>query len=118
MSTQPEFLSATTIMSDHVMNPADQELGTITDLMIDLEAGRVAYAVLSVGDFLGLGGKLVAIPWPMLSVDASRECFVLDVSQELLEEAPGIGDEAWPDYTPSHAWLARIYDHYGADRYW
>lgn len=118
MRDQPTFLSASTIISDQVVNPAGQDLGLIEDLMIDLKAGRIAYAVLSFGGFLGLGEKHFAIPWPMLEVDLEAERFVMNVSREVLADAPGIGDDAWPDHMPSHQWLARIYDHYGYEHYW
>jgi hypothetical protein len=115
MQEQPRFLSATTIISDRVVNPAGQELGEIKDLMIDLEAGRIAYAVLAAKD---MAGKLFAIPWPMFEVDGERRCFILRISRALLDEAPGMDEEAWPKYTPAHDWLARIYEYYGSDLYW
>ncbi|MCO5381646.1 MAG: PRC-barrel domain-containing protein [Methanosarcina barkeri] len=59
----PQFLSASTIKGDKVVNRAGEDLGKIEELMIDLEDGRVAYAVLSFGGFLGMGNKLFAIPW-------------------------------------------------------
>ena len=49
------YLTAKTINKDKVINVAGEHLGKIEDLMIDLENGRVAYAVLSFGGFLGLG---------------------------------------------------------------
>jgi hypothetical protein len=57
--------------------------------MIDLENGRIAYAVLSFGGFLGMGDKLFAIPWNTLTVDTVEKRFVLDVDKKKLELAPG-----------------------------
>jgi hypothetical protein len=51
----PRVLSASTINGDAVHNPQGEDLGHIKDLMIDVATGRVAYAVLSFGGFLGLG---------------------------------------------------------------
>lgn len=118
MAEKPEFLSATTIIGDRIINPAGQNLGKIENLMIHLEDGRIVYAVVAFGEDLGLRGKLFAIPWPMLTVDPERKCFVMEVSRELLKQAPGMDEDAWPRYTPSHDWLARIYKHYGYDVYW
>ncbi len=115
MEEQPRFLSATSIVSDRVINPAGEELGVIRDLMIDLEAGQIAYAVLEGKD---MEGKLFAIPWSMFRVDSERRCFVLRASRDLLDTAPGMDNEAWPTFTPSHDWLARIYEHYGSELYW
>ena len=58
----PEFLSASTIKGDKVINTAGEDLGKIEELMLDLRDGRIAYAVLSFDGFLGLGNKLFAIP--------------------------------------------------------
>jgi len=85
----PEFLSATTIKGDKVINTAGEDLGKIEELMIDLSDGRVAYAVLSFGGFLGMGNKLFAIPWGALSLRVHEHAFVLDVPKEVLEKAEG-----------------------------
>jgi sporulation protein YlmC with PRC-barrel domain len=58
----PIFLTARTINGDKVINMAGKHLGKIEDLMIDLENGRVAYAVLSFGGFLGLGNNCFLSP--------------------------------------------------------
>jgi PRC-barrel domain len=74
---------------DKVINRQKEGLGTIEHLMIDEEKGRVAYAVLSFGGFLGMGDKLFAIPWSALAVDTEERQFILDVDKKLLEHAPG-----------------------------
>jgi hypothetical protein len=94
----PRVLSASTICSDAVVNGAGENLGEIEELMIDLESGRVAYAVLSFGGFLGVGNKLFAVPFEALELDAANHCFILDVSREKLERAPGFDKDGWPDF--------------------
>jgi sporulation protein YlmC with PRC-barrel domain len=59
----PRVLSASTLEGDKVTNAEGENLGEVKELMIDLESGRVAYAVLEFGGFLGLGDKLFAVPW-------------------------------------------------------
>lgn len=113
----PQVLSASTMMGDDVINSAGENLGEIKELMIDLEAGRIAYAVLSFGGFLGLGDKLFAIPWEALSLDTEREAFILDVEREMLEEAPGFDDDDWPR-TANREHVVEVYDYYGYERYW
>jgi hypothetical protein len=83
----PLFLTARTINGDKVINMAGEHMGKIEDLMIDLENGRVAYAVLSFGGFLGLGNKLFAVPWEALPVRPHEHVFTLNVSKEILEKA-------------------------------
>jgi sporulation protein YlmC with PRC-barrel domain len=79
---QPYSLSASTITGDDVRNPNGDKLGHIEEIVIDLEDGRVNYAVLSSGGFLGLGDKLFAIPWDMIHVDTERKEVVIDLSKE------------------------------------
>jgi len=59
--TYRRVMSASTLNGDKVVNQAGEDLGKIDDIMIDTPTGRVAYAVLSFGGFLGLGDKLFAI---------------------------------------------------------
>src|SRR6266545_4609381 len=62
-------MGASTLTGDSVRNPAGEDLGKIEEIMIDVPTGRVAYAVLSFGGFLGLGDKLFAVPWGNLTLD-------------------------------------------------
>ena len=58
--------------------------------------GRVAYAVLSFGGFLGMGDKLFAIPWQAFTVDQDSEKLVLNVTKDKLDNAPGFDKDNWP----------------------
>jgi sporulation protein YlmC with PRC-barrel domain len=90
-------LAASTLAGDSVRNAAGEDLGTIDEIMIDLSSGRVAYAVLSFGGFLGMGDKLFAVPWSALKVDEDEKCFILNVDRRTIEEAPGFDKDNWPD---------------------
>ena len=85
--------------------------------MIDLPSGRVAYAVLSFGGFLGMGDKLFAVPWNALRVDEDEKCFILDMDKRTLEAAPGFDKDDWPDMADP-TWGARIYSYYHVSPYW
>lgn len=106
-------------MGNKVVNSAGEQLGTMTELMIDLEAGLVAYAVLSFGGFPGLGNKLFAIPWEALTLNPEEHTFILDVDQEVLEEAPGFDKDHPPEHARHEAgWLFGIYENYGHSPDW
>jgi sporulation protein YlmC with PRC-barrel domain len=113
----PRVLSASSISSDKVVNPQGEHLGTIEDLMIDLNSGRVAYAVLSFGGLMGMGAKFFAIPWESLTVDTGDKSLILNVAKETLENAPGFDKDNWPDMT-NPDWGSGIYSHYGVTPYW
>src|SRR5215813_352584 len=72
-------MGATTLAGDRVRNSAGEDLGKIEEIMIDIPTGRVAYAVLSFGGFLGMGNKLFAVPWEALRVNERDHEFVLNV---------------------------------------
>src|ERR1700683_4251376 len=97
---------------DHVVNRQKENLGTIEHLMIDVEKGRVAYAVLSFGGFLGMGDKLFAIPWSALALDTVERQFILEVKKSL-ERAPGFDKAHWPNMADP-TWDAEVSTYYGA----
>ena len=119
MAYGPMTLSAGTLIGDDVRNPAGEDLGKIEEIMLDVSSGRIAYAVLSFGGFLGIGDKLFAVPWDALTVDTANERFVLDVSKERLEDAPGFDEDNWPETTEADdAWLVSVYEYYETEPYW
>jgi sporulation protein YlmC with PRC-barrel domain len=110
--THRKVLSCATLTGDRVQNRAHEDLGKIDDLMIDLDTGRIAYAVLSFGGILGIGDKLFAIPWDVLSLSQDEHMFILDVPKEKLESAPGFDKDHWPDMADPQ-WTADISSFYG-----
>lgn len=113
----PRLMTASTLTGEDVVNRQGEDLGEIKEIMLDVPRGRVAYAVLSSGGFLGMGDKLFAIPWKALQLDTERKCFVLDVSQEQLKNAPGFDKDRWPNM--SYEPLGReVHAYYKADLYW
>src|SRR5579872_5172448 len=82
-------MSASSMMKDYVYNRMDEEMGSLKEIMVDVPSGKVAYAVLAVGGFLGMGERLFAIPWTSLTLDEDRKCFVMDANKERFEKAPG-----------------------------
>jgi hypothetical protein len=113
----PGVLAADTLTGDKVVNLQNEDLGKIEHLMIDLGSGRVAYAVLSFGGFLGMGDKLFAIPWSALKVDTTEKRFVLNADKALLQRAPGFDKDNWPNMA-DRTWAGGVYSYYGAKPYW
>lgn len=110
-------LAASTMDGDNVQNAAGEDLGKVDDIMIDIRSGKVAYAVLSFGGFLGMGNKLFAVPWNALTVDEDEKCFILDVDKQTLESAPGFDKDNWPDMADA-TWATGVFEHYGTAPYW
>lgn len=91
------LLSASTITGDEVCNMQDEKLGKIQDLMLDMTEGKIRYAVLASGGFLGMGDRLFAVPWKALKLDKENHRFMLDVDVERLKNAPGFDKDQWPN---------------------
>ena len=113
----PEVMAADTLEGDNVVNLDGKDLGTIQDIMIDVQRGRVAYAVMSCGGLLGVGDKLFAIPWSALTLDADRKCFVLDADPERFKKAPGFDKDHWPSMADNR-WANQVHDYYNVPPYW
>ncbi|CAH1072441.1 PRC-barrel domain-containing protein [Candidatus Nitrotoga sp. 1052] len=93
----PQLMGADTLIGNDVYNQADEDLGDIKEIMLDMESGKIAYAVLSYGGVLGIGEKLFAVPWGALTLDTKNKRFILNVEKDRLENAPGFDKDKWPD---------------------
>ena len=110
-------LTATTLIGDRVVNRQGEDLGKIEDFMLDPEQGRVGYAVLSFGGFLGMGEKLFAVPMQALKLSREDKRFILDVDKERLKNAPGFDKDNWPDVT-DRSFGTTVYSYYNTKPYW
>lgn len=108
----PELMGADTLNGNDVYNLKDEDLGDIKEIMLNMRTGRVSYAVLSFGGFLGMGEKLFAVPWEALTLDTTNKRFVLNVEKDRLENAPGFDKDKWPNMA-DQTWAQSIHDFYG-----
>lgn len=113
----PQVMAADTLTGNEVRNGADENLGEITDIMLDVPTGRVAYAVMSVGGVLGMGSKLFAIPWSAMQLDTDSKCFRLNVAKERFDQAPGFDKDHWPSMADQR-WAEDVHAFYEARPYW
>ncbi|NTV70247.1 MAG: PRC-barrel domain containing protein [Azonexaceae bacterium] len=113
-TSQPasRLLSASTLAADDVYNPKGEKLGSIKELMLNINSGKVCYAVLSFGGFLSLGEKLFAVPWSALTVDTDNQRFVMDTDEERLKTAPGFDADNWPNMADA-TWEKNVNTYYG-----
>lgn len=74
------------MMGMDVVNNNDENIGVIEDIALD-NKGKAEYAIVSVGGFLGVGDKLVAVPYTELRMNQNDEKIVLDVTKDRLEQA-------------------------------
>jgi hypothetical protein len=111
------LISADKVEGTSVYNRAGDKLGTVKSVMIDKTSGKVAYAVMSFGGFLGMGSDMHPLPWSVLDYDTDQDGYVVDLDKTTLEKAPRFGaDEAvaWTD----PKWGREVHDYYRAEPYW
>jgi hypothetical protein len=94
-----------------------QKIGTIQRLMVDKLSGKVAYAVLSFGGFIGLGQKHLPIPWTRLKYDPDSGAYQLDLSDEELSRAPAYEADKEFDWGDRSQEIA-VHDYYKTPGYW
>ena len=107
------FLPTTTIKGSKVINVSEEHLGMLEEMMIDPEKGKIAYAVLSFGGFLGLGNKLFAIPWEVMELNRGE--YILRIDKSVLEKMEGFDKEEW---SLTRDELTKVYAHFGIKPYW
>ena len=112
----PRLMGADTLIGNDVYNQKDEDLGDIKEIMLDVNNGRIAYAVLSFGGFLGIADKLFAVPWSALKLDTVNKRFLLNVEKKSLESAPGFDKDNWPNMADP-TWQNSINSYYGTTSY-
>lgn len=115
-STNP-LIAGARVAGTEVYNASGEHLGEIYDVMLDKRSGKVAYAILSFGGFLGLGEKYHPIPWSILDFDAARGGYVVPLTKDKLEAAPMYDSQGEPDWD-DRTYGKRVHDYYGTMPYW
>jgi sporulation protein YlmC with PRC-barrel domain len=101
------------IIGSKVINLKGETLGKIENLVVDIDTGRIVYAVLESGGFLGIGDKLFPVPWKSLAALPSEGIFFLNQSKEQMEKAPAFDKKNLPNMTDMR-WGANVFKYYGA----
>lgn len=105
------------LIGKDVRNPQDENLGSLKEIVVDPDSGRILYGVVSFGGFLGMGDKLFAVPWSALKLSPDYKIAVLNVDKDRLKSAEGFDKDRWPNMADER-WAATVYDYYGQPRYW
>ena len=101
------------IIGSKVINLKGETLGKIENLVVDVDTGRIVYAVLESGGFLDIGDKLFPVPWGSLAALPSEGIFFLNQSKEQMEKAPAFDKNKLPNMGDMR-WGADVLKYYGA----
>jgi sporulation protein YlmC with PRC-barrel domain len=117
-------VKATTLIGAEVINKRDEDLGDISDLVIDPDRARIAYVTIEHGDLIDInndlefGDDIVAAPWAALSLRERGEEVVLPMRRESLEDAPRFATEEWSGVLAQPDFVMYVYRYYQAQPYW
>jgi len=120
----PFLIKLSDLKGANVETPTGEKLGDIKEVGIDTN-GHVNFAAVSVGGFLGMGDRLVAVPWDALKVTrdptkkSEKEKITLATTKERLEQAPQFkeGRDKWNEMTDP-TFMNRVYEFYSVRPYW
>lgn len=99
-----------------VYSPDGEKIGTIHDVMIDKSTGKVAYAVMSFGGFLGIGERYHPLPWSTLRYETDKHGYLVNVTADQLKAAPHFASDEQPDWGRDYE--TRVHDYYRMPYYW
>jgi sporulation protein YlmC with PRC-barrel domain len=107
------LISADKVQGTDIYNRRGDNLGEIESVMIDKRSGKVAYAVVTFGGFLGIGTERRALPWNVLAYDVDLGGYLVDADDSLLRDMP-----VFTDNPSDTEWGDRLHRHFGVPPYW
>jgi hypothetical protein len=111
----PTLIASDRVEGTRVYGADGKHIGSIERLILGKQDGRVAYAVLSFGGFMGIGHDHYPLPWEKLTYDTQLDGYRIDLTKEQIEGAPRYSDDDDSWYNDNGR---RVYDYYGVPPYW
>jgi sporulation protein YlmC with PRC-barrel domain len=108
------LISADKVQGTDIYNRRGDNLGEVENVMIDKVSGKVAYAVVTFGGFLGIGAERRALPWNVLRYDVDLGGYVVNADDDVLRRTPVYADNTNVD----PEWGTRLHGHFGVPPYW
>jgi hypothetical protein len=109
----PSLIGSDKVQGTAVYHSNGDKVGTIERVMIDKIGGKVAFAVMSFGGFMGIGQDYYPLPWNLLTYNPQLEGYEVNIGEEQLKSAPRYSThETWDWNTPTR--VRSIDDYWGA----
>lgn len=104
------------VLGAKIKNSAENDLGSLDELLVDLRNGRIVDAVVSTGGFLGIGDDKTVVPPMIFRWDQAANVLYTEATKEQLSQAPRLAkDGAWPDHDSSY--VTKVYRAFGMNPY-
>jgi len=107
------MMGTNSLIGEEVYNLKDEHLGTIREFMVDMNSGKIAYAVMSMAGIYS-SNRLFAVPLNALKHDYKNRTFSLDIEVEKMNGAPSFEKDKWPDLA-SQPVISEITAAYGTE---
>ncbi|WP_311030935.1 PRC-barrel domain-containing protein [Mesorhizobium koreense] len=111
-----DLIASDKVVGTNVYDMGGEHIGSIERIILEKRGGRVSYAVMSFGGFLGMGHDHYPLPWEMLDYSEDLDGFQVDITKEQVEGAPKYAEGEDYDWSPEGG--RRVYDYYGVSPYW
>lgn len=111
VNTASSVISSDKVQGTKVYNPNGDKLGSVESLLLDKLSGKVRYAVMEFGGFLGMGTDVYPLPWETLKYDTGLGGYVVSLTKEQLEGAPSYARETTQDYNDEYG--RKVNEYYG-----
>jgi hypothetical protein len=111
------LISSDKVEGTAVRRPNGDKIGEIERVMIEKRSGKVAYAVMSFGGFLGIGEDYYPVPWNKLTYNTALDAYELDITEDQLRGAPKYSAGTTFDYSHERGGRA-VHDYYNVPPYW
>jgi hypothetical protein len=108
------LVSSDRVIGKDVYGVGDEAIGRIDHLFIEKVSGKIAYAIMNFGGFLGLAHNYYPIPWAALKYDTELGGYRTSITESQLRDAPEFHDEMMED----RDWEIRTHQHYRVPIYW
>ena len=100
-----------------VTDPDGKPAGKISDLIIDVASGQIAFAVVESSGFLGIGTDSYAVPWRAIAHKPGADPLTISIARPRLETAPRFTRDAWKDIARGE-WAEAVFTYFGIEPYW
>jgi sporulation protein YlmC with PRC-barrel domain len=105
-------MRASKLVGANVKSPKGEDLGSVQDLIVNADDGKVNYAIIAFGGTLGFGEKLFAYPMDRIQPATTGSDLVLKASKQEMEKAPGFDRSTWPTWG-SGGYRGEVEKHFG-----
>jgi hypothetical protein len=102
MDETDELIASNKVEGTTVYDRDGDKIGTVHNFMVGKRSGRVAYAVVSFGGFLGFGGGYHPLPWNALTYDEGKGGYVVNIDKDRLRNAPRHQEGEDPFVNPAY----------------